>query len=119
MLSVATGAALPRSVFTPEYAYFAARVVELRKTAGLTQAELALRLGRPQSYVSKYERGERRLDVVEFLAVARILGTDAAGFMAELEQMHDKQTPLRVSATRVSNRVKPRGRGKDPSRERS
>lgn len=53
-------------------------LVEVRKTAGLTQAELSQRLDRPQSFVSKYERGERRLDVVEFGKVARALGVDPA-----------------------------------------
>jgi transcriptional regulator with XRE-family HTH domain len=45
-------------------------LVETRKAAGQTQAELSLRLNRPQSFISKYERGERRLDVVEFGDVA-------------------------------------------------
>jgi transcriptional regulator with XRE-family HTH domain len=49
-------------------------LVEARKTAGLTQADLAKRLRRPQSFVSKYERGERRLDVVEFLEVTDAIG---------------------------------------------
>ena len=47
-----------------------------RKAAGLTQTELAKQLGKPQSYVSKYERGERRLAVVEFLALADLLHFD-------------------------------------------
>ena len=44
--------------------------------ADLTQVELSLRLKRPQSFVSKYERGERRLDVIEFGEVAHALGID-------------------------------------------
>jgi transcriptional regulator with XRE-family HTH domain len=90
MIIAAASKSPTKSVFTPEYAHFAARIVELRKEAGLTQVELARRLGRPQSYVSKYERGERRLDVVEFLAVARALGTDAAVLVAELERLREK-----------------------------
>jgi transcriptional regulator with XRE-family HTH domain len=46
------------------------------KAAGLTQQALALRLKKPQSFVAKYEGGERRLDVVEFVAIARVLGAD-------------------------------------------
>lgn len=53
------------------------RLVELlrqmRKERGLTQAQVAARLGRPQSFVSKYESGERRLDLIELRAVARAL----------------------------------------------
>jgi len=55
-----------------------------RKNAGLTQAELSSRLNRPQSFVSKYERGERRLDVVEFREVACALGVDPVQFLAKL-----------------------------------
>ncbi|MFT3968157.1 MAG: helix-turn-helix transcriptional regulator, partial [Sphingobium sp.] len=47
-----------------------------RKKAGVAQAELAARMGRPQSFVAKYELGERRVDVVEFVAVAKALGHD-------------------------------------------
>ena len=42
----------------PAYAYFLKRLVEARQTAGLTQAEVAARLGKPQSYISKCEVGE-------------------------------------------------------------
>lgn len=59
-------------------------LVEARKDADLTQAELSSRLNRPQSFVSKYERGERRLDVVEFGEVARALGVDPVNFLARL-----------------------------------
>lgn len=51
-------------------------LITARKDAHLTQAELAERLKRPQSFVSKYERGERRLDVVEFGEVVRAIGLD-------------------------------------------
>lgn len=44
-----------------------------RREAGLSQAELAAKLGKSQQFVSKFEAGERRLDVIEFLDVARAL----------------------------------------------
>ena len=56
-------------------------LTEARKVAGLTQSELSSRLKRPQSFVSKYERGERRLDVVEFGEVARALRIDPIRFL--------------------------------------
>jgi hypothetical protein len=56
-------------------------LVEARKAATLTQTELSLRLNRPQSFVSKYERGERRLDVVEFGDVVKALGLDPLRFL--------------------------------------
>jgi transcriptional regulator with XRE-family HTH domain len=60
-------------------------MIGARKSANLTQAELAKRLSRPQSFVSKYERGERRLDVVEFLEVTKALGMDPASLIKELD----------------------------------
>jgi len=47
-----------------------------RKKAGLTQAALAEKLHRPQSFVAKYENGERRIDVTEFVELASALGAD-------------------------------------------
>ena len=64
------------SLHSPEYRQFVSRLVEIRKAAGVTQSELARRLDKPQSYVSKVERYERRLDPAEFDAMARALGSD-------------------------------------------
>ncbi len=74
---------MTRSVFTNNYERLCELLVEARQKAGLTQAQLARRLNRPQSFVSKYERGERRLDVVEFLEVLETLGADVNGFWGE------------------------------------
>ena len=49
-------------------------LIEARKGAGLTQQQVADKLGRPQSFVAKYEGGERRLDVVELVEIAQVLG---------------------------------------------
>ncbi len=67
---------MAKSVFTDEYRAFCAVLMAIRRNAGLTQQQVADRLKKPQSFVAKCERGERRLDVVEFLAYARALGTD-------------------------------------------
>ena len=53
-------------------------MVKARKAAGLTQAEVAERIGQPQSFIAKVEGGERSLDVVEFVAVATVIGLDMA-----------------------------------------
>ena len=50
--------------------------MEARQTAGLTQRELAAKIRRPNSFVWKIEAGERRVDVLEFIEIARALGTD-------------------------------------------
>jgi transcriptional regulator with XRE-family HTH domain len=75
---------VPKSVFSEEYNRFCHLLIEARKAAKLTQAELSAKLELPQSYVSKYERGERRLDVIEFLQVAQALEIDPLAFIEEL-----------------------------------
>lgn len=60
------------------------RLHEARRARGLRQCDLAERLGRPQSFVSNYERGTRRLEVSEFIQIARILALDAAAVVAEM-----------------------------------
>jgi transcriptional regulator with XRE-family HTH domain len=60
---------------------------QLRLGAGLRQADLAEVLAMPQSFVSKYESGERRLDVLELRQVCRALGVPLAEFVARLEAL--------------------------------
>jgi len=75
---------MSRSRRSPRYARLCHLLVEARQAAGLTQVELAERLCRPQSFVSKYESGERRLDVVEFLEVADGIGVRTGDIVAAL-----------------------------------
>jgi transcriptional regulator with XRE-family HTH domain len=63
-----------RSSFTAEYEVCLAVLVETRKKADFTQQELADRLGKPQSFVAKYEKRQRRIDIAEFLMIMRVLG---------------------------------------------
>lgn len=58
----------------PSYTAFLKRLRRARTDAGLSQTEAARRLGKPQSFVSKCESGERRVDVVELLGFARVYG---------------------------------------------
>lgn len=72
---------MPNPTFSDEYSRLTAFLVEMRNAAGVTQIELAGRLNRPQSFVSKYERGERRIDVVEFAQIIEALsGNPVAAF---------------------------------------
>jgi transcriptional regulator with XRE-family HTH domain len=64
---------------------FEAMLREMRISAGLTQEEVARRLGRKQPFVSKYESGERRLDILELRAVCDAIGVSLAGFVRRLE----------------------------------
>ena len=56
----------------------------VRKRGGVRQSELAHRLGRPQSFVSKYERDERRLDVMELLEILEVLECEPSAFLRRL-----------------------------------
>jgi transcriptional regulator with XRE-family HTH domain len=73
-----------KSLRTPRQEQLQGLLIRLRKSKNLTQAEVAERLGRPQSVVAKYEGGERRLDVTEFIEVARALETDPCTVLADL-----------------------------------
>lgn len=64
------------SLFSDEYRFAIGLLIEARQAAGMTQQQLAAKVGRPQSFVSKYGRGERRLDVVEFIHVALSVGAN-------------------------------------------
>ena len=64
-----------------EQAKIREQFIQARRSAGLTQVGLAERLKRPQSFVSKYERGERKLDVIEFCEVCRALEVDPVAFL--------------------------------------
>jgi transcriptional regulator with XRE-family HTH domain len=67
---------MQKSLKSPEYARLIALLVAVRKKADMRQQELAKKLGKPQSFVAKYEGGERRIDLVEFVAIVRALGGD-------------------------------------------
>ena len=69
------------AVRTEAYQNFLAALVDLRKAKGLSQADLASLLGKPASFVGKYELGERRLDVVETFVILKVLGEEPAGFL--------------------------------------
>ncbi len=72
------------SIHNPKYKNFQTLLTKYRKEQGVTQVKLAERLGRPQSFVSKYENGERRLDLIEFLDIAAALEIDPLSFIQEL-----------------------------------
>ncbi|RIR69087.1 XRE family transcriptional regulator [Mycobacteroides abscessus] len=66
---------MEKSLYSVQYQQLCAVLRDLRRAAGLTQVEVARRLDVPQSFVSKYESGERRLDVIELRHVAGAIGT--------------------------------------------
>ena len=68
------------------YKYFLKMIFEARKNAGITQTKLAKLLKTNQSYVSKYENGDRRLDVLEFLKVMHAIDVSPIDIIANLER---------------------------------
>ena len=88
------------STRTPEYQEFLKRLKSARKSR-ITQIKLAKKLGVPQSYVSKYENGERRLDVVEYLKVARAIGIEPMSVLDGLPTETDAKPPKRILRKRL------------------
>lgn len=83
---------MPSSLHSFQYNIFRLLLIEARRKSGLTQVQIAEKLDKPQSYISKYERGERRLDFSEFVELANILDIDMAEFInayqSELASKH-------------------------------
>lgn len=87
-----------------EHALLGAFVRKLRMESGASQRELSEGLGLPQSFISKVERGERQLQVVEFVLICRWLKVDPATtlqtFLNELPMLSTMASPTRVRRTR-------------------
>lgn len=81
---------MPKSVYTDQYRAFRQSLINARKAADLTQYDLAQRLSKPQSFVSKFELGERRLDIIEFIAVARAIGVNPCDIIHNLDTLYDE-----------------------------
>ena len=76
---------MQKSIYTQQHQRLCELLIEARKKADLTQVEVAERLGKPQSFVAKYEGGERRLDVIEYVAVTKAIGIDPASLLSRLD----------------------------------
>ncbi|XOQ10617.1 MAG: hypothetical protein ACFWUK_17510 [Serratia liquefaciens] len=68
----------------PPAAHFSCAGVGITYGKGITQANLTEALGRPQSFIAKVENGERKLDVVEFAVITRLLGVDAGAVIERI-----------------------------------
>jgi transcriptional regulator with XRE-family HTH domain len=71
--------------YVDQYGELQALLRQIRLDAGFTQSELAKRLGQPQSFVSKYESGERRLDLVELRHICEAVGISLRDFVRRFE----------------------------------
>jgi transcriptional regulator with XRE-family HTH domain len=81
-----------------QYQIFRTMLAAAREECGITQVEIAAQLCKPQSFVSKYERGERRLDFTEFVELANLLEIDAADFIKRYQSV---VAPSTIHKTRV------------------
>lgn len=77
---------MEKTIYTDEYAVLLTLLREAREAASLTQVQLAERIQQSQSYVSKAEKGERRLDVIQLRTICQELGTTLPAFVARLEE---------------------------------
>ena len=76
---------LEKSIYTGEYSTVIRLLRQAREDAELTQVDLAKRLGQTQSFVSKFERGDRRLDIIQLRTILSHLGITLAEFVQRLE----------------------------------
>jgi len=79
-----------KNTLSPNHQQLCALLREVRREAGLTQAQLAARIKRDQTFVSKYETGERMLDVLELREICLALGVPMAAFIRRLERRISK-----------------------------
>ena len=90
---------MQKSLKSAEYARLIEVLVAARHEAGIRQHALAKKLGRPQSFIAKYEGGERRIDVVEFIAIARALGADPLKLFRDFLAERPVKVPRKRAAT--------------------
>ena len=84
------GDSLSRTLGSPRHRSLVKLVIQERKAAGLTQVQVAKKLRRYQSYVTLLETGQRRLDVVEFMDIADVIGFDAPSAIRRLYKIPKK-----------------------------
>jgi transcriptional regulator with XRE-family HTH domain len=84
---------MPKSVFTDANEIVVEELIAAGKAAGLRQQDLAERLGKPQSFISRIEGGQRRIDVLEFYAIARAMKADPTDLFSSIA----KRLPARIS----------------------
>ena len=106
--------AMRKSIHSPEYQAVLAKLIAMRKNAGLSQRDLAEKLNREHSFVWRIETGERRLDVVEFYWVCKALRQKAEQVYTELirqfavthyDEPKSKQPLLKVADPSARYRV--------------
>ncbi|HPG59217.1 MAG TPA: helix-turn-helix transcriptional regulator [Candidatus Wallbacteria bacterium] len=75
---------MTKSIYTIKYQKFRMLLIQARKNLKLSQVQLSKKLSKPQSFISKYETGERRLDLIEFLELSEKLEIDPLEMIKKL-----------------------------------
>lgn len=75
---------MPKTIFGGDHRHLVEVLVEARLKSGLTQAQVAKRVGKDQTFISIIERGQRRVDVLEFVALAKAMDVDPKRLFAEV-----------------------------------
>ena len=95
---------MDKSIYSAEYLVFLKSLRSTRKRAGLTQQQFANRIGETQSFVSKCERGERRIDLVELRTMCRALGVRLPAFIERFERAVMRELPAKAPRRAVSDK---------------
>lgn len=77
---------MDKPIYSREQRVLLALLQQLRSDAGLRQSDVATKIRRPQSFVSKYEAGQRRLDILELRQLCAVFGVSLSDFVARLEK---------------------------------
>ena len=85
---------MAKSVFTDANSVVVEVLVAARKEAGLRQQDVAARLGKPQSFVSRIEGGQRRVDVLEFYALAKAMKSDPVELFASIAKRLPREVTI-------------------------
>ncbi|PZO08308.1 MAG: XRE family transcriptional regulator [Alphaproteobacteria bacterium] len=84
---------MPKTIYGGDHPHLVVVLTDARQKSGMTQAQLAERVGKDQTYISIIERGQRRVDVLEFVALARAMNADPAELFSDVL----KRLPEKVS----------------------
>lgn len=85
---------MPKTIFSGDNEVLVELLKEARQRSGLTQTELASRIGKDQSFVSLVEGSQRRVDVIEFCAIAKTLGVNPQDLLGRLVERLGRLTPI-------------------------
>lgn len=85
---------MPPSLFSDAYRPVLDALMDARASAGLSQAALAQRLGKTQPFISKIESGVRRVDILEFCAIARALNIEPSDLLVRIERTLPTDIPI-------------------------